>query len=119
MVRKGYVKSVVMGDVGEEFASNPELAKAKGVQLIKQYQECEEEGEEGEEGEEEEGEEGRVGRVGRVGRGRGRRIKVRREKGGEESEECVCEGGRRREKVKRVKMGSEWTLRSIREGSEK
>ena len=83
MVRKGYVKSVVMGDVGEEFASNPELAKAKGVQLIKQYQEYEEEGEEGEEGEEEEGEEGRVGRV---GRGRGRRIKVRREKGGEESE---------------------------------
>ena len=57
LARKGYVKSVVMGDVGKEFASNPELAKAKGVQLIKEYQESEGEEEEGEE-EEEEGEEG-------------------------------------------------------------
>ena len=59
MVKKGYVQSVVMGDVAEEFANNPELAKAKGVQLIKPYQESEEgdEGDEGEEeGEEEEGE---------------------------------------------------------------
>ena len=46
-----------MGDVGEEFASDPELAKARGVQLIKPYQESEGEGEEGEEREEEEGEE--------------------------------------------------------------
>ena len=83
MVRKGYVKSVVMGDMGEEFASNPELAKAKGVQLIKQYQECEEEGEEGEEGEEEEGEEGEGGEGGR------RRMKVRREKGGGRRERNV------------------------------
>ena len=57
MARKGYVRSVVMGDVGEEFASDPELAKARGVQLIKPYQESEGEGEEGEEREEEEGEE--------------------------------------------------------------
>ena len=59
-MRKGYVKSVVMGHVAEEFASNPELAKAKGVQLIKPYQECEggEEGDEVEEEGEGEGEEG-------------------------------------------------------------
>ena len=57
MARKGYVRSVVMGDVGEEFASDPELAKARGVQLIKPYQDSEGEGgEEGEEREEEEGE---------------------------------------------------------------
>lgn len=58
-MRKGYVKTVVMGDVGEEFANDPELVKAKGVQLIKQYQESEEEGEEGDEKEEDEGEEGK------------------------------------------------------------
>ena len=54
-----------MGDVGEEFASDPELAKARGVQLIKPYQDSEGEGgEEGEEREEEEGEEGEDCEVG-------------------------------------------------------
>ena len=55
-----------MGDVGEEFASDPELAKARGVQLIKPYQDSDGEGgDEGEEREEEEGEEGEVGEEGK------------------------------------------------------
>ena len=54
------MKTVVMGDVAEEFARDPKLAKVKGCQLIKPYQEpqCEEGGERGDEEEEEEAEEG-------------------------------------------------------------
>ena len=60
LVRKGFVKTVVMGDVAEEFARDPKLAKVKGCQLIKPYQEpqCEEGGERGDDEEEEEVEEG-------------------------------------------------------------
>ena len=58
-MRKGFVKTVVMGDVAEEFASNPEMAKVKGCQLIKPFKECEgDEGGEGGEGGEDEDEEG-------------------------------------------------------------
>ena len=64
------MKSVVMGDVAEEFASDPELAKAKGCALIKPYQEWE--GGEGGEDDEDEGEEGEECGDGEGGRGRGR-----------------------------------------------
>ena len=64
LVRKGYVKSVVMGDVAEEFASNPELAKVKGCQLIKPFRECEDgDGGEGSEGGEEDDDEGGGGEL--------------------------------------------------------
>ena len=56
LVKKGYVKSVVMGDVVEEFAVNPELAKIKGCQLIKPFKECEDgDGSEGGEEDDDEG----------------------------------------------------------------
>ena len=64
MVKKGYVKSVIMGNVKEEFSNDPELAKARGVQLVKPYEESEEGGggDEGEErDEDDEGEEGEGG----------------------------------------------------------
>ena len=60
LIKKGYVKSVVMGDVAEEFALDTELAKVKGCQLIKPFRECEDgDGSEGGEEDDDEGEGGK------------------------------------------------------------
>ena len=72
LVRRGLVRSVVMGEVAEEYANDPEVAKVKCCQLIKPFTEIggssdEGEGDEDEEGEDE-GEGGEEERGGERGR---------------------------------------------------
>lgn len=63
-MKKGHIRAVVLGDVAEEFANDPDLAKVKGVQLIKPYRESEAgDAGEGSDGGEDEDEEAVVGEL--------------------------------------------------------
>ena len=52
LIKRGIVKSVVMGEVAEEFANDPEVAKVRGCQLIKAFDGGDSGSEDGEDDEE-------------------------------------------------------------------